>query len=122
MRQVFGLAIGCVAGGCLRYLIVQRLERRFGTDFPHGTMFVNLTGCLLIGFFSALSIHQLSPNVRLMLISGFCAAYAPFAIFIYETSKLLDRGQTKKALTNIFLNFAGGLLLFRCGQYLGAII
>jgi CrcB protein len=118
------LIFGSIAGGLFRYVVAGAIYKKWGTGFPTGTLIVNLTGCLLIGFFNSLAREKfiLGPNDRLLLMTGFCGAYTTFSALILETSNLLREGEAARALTNLLLSVIVGFLLFRAGEWIGKAI
>ena len=80
MGKWFGLIIGGVAGTAARYLLSGAVYQIFGTSFPYGTLAVNLIGCFAIGFLAALAEDKflLGPNMRILLMVGFCGAFTTF--------------------------------------------
>ena len=118
------LIIGSIAGGFSRYFLAGAVSRRIGAGFPHGTLAVNLSACLLIGFFNSLAEEKflLGPNERILLMTGFCGAYSTFSTLILETSNLLKDGELFLASSNVVVSLVAGLLLFRLGEYLGKAV
>ena len=97
--------------------------RLLGTQFPYGTMLVNLAGCFLIGLLFALADRSrlLTPDVRLLLITGYLGALTTFSTFSLETVSAGRAGLTLQALTNILINNLGGLSLTWLGLRLGGL-
>nr|WP_243900364.1 CrcB family protein [Hymenobacter defluvii] len=60
-----------------------------------GTLLVNVLGCLLIGLFYAAAERGTigSPELRLLLTTGFCGGFTTFSTFSYETIALLTDGE-----------------------------
>ncbi|HAM35154.1 MAG TPA: fluoride efflux transporter CrcB [Elusimicrobia bacterium] len=118
------LAIGGLMGVAARYLFAGWVYKATGTDFPYGTMAVNLSGCLLVGFFNSLAEVKflLSPNDRILLMTGFCGAYTTFSTLMLETSNLINDGEMLRAAANFFGSGLLGFLLFRLGACLGTAI
>ena len=118
------LAAGSLAGGFSRYGLAGLVYRRLGTDFPHGTLMVNLSGCFLIGLFNALAEEKflLGPNARILLMTGFCGAYTTFSTLMLETSNLIKDGELGRGLMNVGISLAAGYVLFRAGSLLGETI
>ncbi len=118
------LAIGGITGTIARYLLGGYIYAVLGTSFPYGTLVVNLLGCLIVGFLAAFMENKfmLTPNLRLLLMIGFCGAFTTFSTFILETSNLIRSGETLKAFMNIIFSVIIGLIVFRIGVFLGDII
>ena len=121
MERWAALTIGSAAGGWARYLLASRLYAFTGTAFPWGTFAVNLSSCLLIGLFDSWTGARavLSPEARLLLMTGFCGAYSTFSTLLLETSNLMADGQWARGLANYFASGLLGLLLLRAGAALG---
>ena len=124
MIKFLNLIIGGVSGTLARYLFSGFIYRIFGTTFPYGTLAVNLSGCLIVGFLASLSEKKflLDPNARILLMVGFCGAFTTFSTFILETSNLLRDGETVRAFWNVMGCVAIGFVLFRIGFWIGEII
>lgn len=124
MAKIAALALGSLLGGFARYYLAGFIYRVFGALFPYGTLVVNLLGCFLIGFFSALAEEKLSlgPNARVLLMVGFCGAFTTFSTFMLETANLIRDGQTIFALLNVTASVALGFLVFRLGMLAAEIL
>ncbi|MDD4876970.1 MAG: fluoride efflux transporter CrcB [Dehalococcoidales bacterium] len=124
MSKFILLAIGGITGTIARYLLGGFIYEVLGTSFPYGTLVVNLLGCFIVGFLAALmeSKFMLSPNLRLLLMIGFCGAFTTFSTFIFETSNLIRGGETSKAFVNVILSVIIGFVVFRIGVFLGDIL
>ena len=118
------LIAGGIAGTLSRYLLAGWVYGALGTNFPYGTLLVNLIGCFLIGFLAALSEEKflLGPEARLLLMVGFCGAFTTFSTFMLETANLLKEGDTWKAFGNVAISVVIGFLIFRLGVFLGEAI
>ena len=94
MAKYWYLGIGGIAGTFARYALTGVIHRFVRTDFPYGTLGVNLAGCFLVGLFAALSGEKflLTHNTRLLLITGFCGAFTTFSAMILETGNLIQNG------------------------------
>lgn len=111
-------------GTVARYLLAGIIYEAAGTSFPYGTLAVNLFGCLLVGFFAAVSENKflLDPNLRLLLMVGFCGAFTTFSTFILETSNLIRDGETFRAFLNVIFSVLIGFIVFRVGVFIGDIL
>ena len=124
MGKVVVLAVGTLAGGFARYYLAGFIYHIFGTNFPYGTLAVNLIGCFLIGFFSSLSEEKflIGPEARLLLMVGFCGAFTTFSTLMLETANLLKDGENLQALLNVLLSLIFGFLVFKIGMSLAELI
>ena len=97
-----------MAGGALgtlaRYL-VSLLALPISGNLPWGTIIINITGSLLIGFFGTLTLAHgrfpVSENMRLFVMIGFCGGYTTFSSFSLQTLDLLRSGATGRAAVNV---------------------
>lgn len=115
--------VGGSLGAASRYGVGLLTARLWGTGFPWGTMVVNLAGCFIIGLLFALADRSrlLTPDVRLLLITGYLGALTTFSSFSLETVNAGRSGLMLHALANILINNAGGLALTYLGLRLGGL-
>jgi CrcB protein len=114
MMAYIWIGIGGFAGANARYLVGTWITRRAGIGFPVGTLLVNITGALLIGFvLTALSDRVIvDPVWRRLLVIGFLGGYTTFSSYAYETLSLLEQGDWYRALLDVLAN--NGIGLFAC--------
>jgi len=105
------VAAGGAVGAVSRYVVSGLTHRMFNTSFPLGTLAVNTTGCLLIGFLleTATQTTLVSDSWRLALGIGFLGALTTFSTFGYETLQLARESQWTLAIANIATNLLIGL-------------
>ena len=88
IRNLLLVALGGAAGSVLRYLLSG-----INTSFPWGTFAVNILGSLLIGLLVGLvSKGVLSPEMKLLLVTGFCGGFTTFSTFANESFGMLKAG------------------------------
>jgi CrcB protein len=124
--QIGLVALGSALGGLARWGVGVGIGRWLGTGFPYGTLFINLSGSLFLGWFSAvLAKHVLSESawlqpddLKLMVAVGFTGAYTTFSTFEYESHELLRDGDGLAATTYMFVSLMLGLLAVRFGVLL----
>jgi len=105
------IAAGAALGANARYLVNLWAASRFGADFPYGTLLVNITGSFILGFLVAFSTERfdLSPEMRLLLATGFLGSYTTFSSYAVESLNLWRVDGMWLAVRNIFLNNGVGL-------------
>lgn len=127
MLMIWYVALGSAAGGVTRFLFGGFVQRALGTTFPVGTLVINITGSLLLGFLLryALATPAVSPEMRALLTTGFCGGYTTFSTFSYETAALIEDGDVRRAILYIALSvgisLAGTLLGFAAASELLAL-
>ena len=118
------IGLGSALGGMARYGCSDLAARYFGTAFPWGTLFVNVTGSLLIGFLASLTVDDgrllLSPDARAFLMMGLCGGFTTFSALSLETLNLARDGQWFAASGNVVLSVAICLLAVWLGYAAGA--
>ena len=114
---IWYIAVGSALGGVGRYVIGTALQQRVGIAFPVGTLIVNITGSLLLGFLLryALGVTQISPEVRAFLTTGFCGGYTTFSTFTYDTAVMFESGQFRRAALYITLSIVVSLVAMFAG-------
>ena len=96
IRNPIAISLGAIAGALSRYYLTLWFAHRFGTGFPYGTFFINLTGCFGMGFFVTVALERganVPPQVRLMVATGFLGAYTTFSTYGLDTITLLGANQ-----------------------------
>ena len=88
------LLVGCggFVGSALRYAVTL-LGHRVSLFYPHGTLWANIGGCLLLGVLTALAgrSETLTPQVRLMLATGLCGGFTTMSSFTLEVLFFIER-------------------------------
>ncbi|MCS6998674.1 MAG: fluoride efflux transporter CrcB [Aquificaceae bacterium] len=118
------IAVGGALGSLLRFFISRFVQIRIGADFPLGTLLVNLSSALLIGFFFALLVEkwEFSPNLRALLITGFLGGYSTYSTLFYEAYYMMLNGEWLKSLIYILLSNLLGILFVALGYGLGRLL
>jgi CrcB protein len=119
--QIIAVAIGAAIGGVLRFVIGNVFLQRMGPGFPYGTLFINVSGSLLIGIVAELAATRafgMSPLVRVFAATGVLGGYTTFSTFALDAVTLGGEGAPIVGLgyagASVFLGF------FAC--YVGTVI
>ncbi|MDY6941741.1 MAG: fluoride efflux transporter CrcB [Pseudomonadota bacterium] len=126
--QTWLISLAIAAGGALgalaRYWMSVWVQRVAGTDFPLGTLSVNVVGSLILGFLYSWSLTRAdsAPLVRSLLMVGFLGSFTTFSTFSVETLNLLTAGAFGKSLANIVLSVSIALVAASIGAWFGRTV
>lgn len=117
MKSLLFVFLGGGAGSVLRFCVSMlwkhmSLHPRYSeVVFPWPTFVVNILGCFLIGIFYQYSERWgLSPDMRLLLTTGFCGGFTTFSTFSYEGVTLLNGGLYSTYALYVGLSLVLGLM------------
>ena len=127
MNLLWYVALGSAVGGASRFALSTFIQQRASSAFPVGTLIVNITGSLVLGFVLryALGSPSVSAEMRALLTTGFCGGYTTFSTFSYETVALIEDGDYRRAAlyigSSVLVSLAATLLgIAAAGQLLAA--
>jgi len=114
------IALGSALGGAGRYWCAGVVARRLGEAFPWGTLVVNVSGSLVIGFVDAL-VAPGGPTVvnapaRQFVMAGLCGGYTTFSAFSLQTLDLAREGEWLRAGGNVAASVAACLAAVWLGR------
>jgi len=123
MFQIILIGYGGAIGALSRYTLSNLISKSFQTNFPLGTLWVNLLGCFIVGIIWQYSEHySIEKNTKLFFFVGLLGAFTTFFTFGLESLHLFKDGHVKSALINLFLNNVLGIILVLLGIYIYRII
>ena len=110
MLEYLWIALGGALGSVSRYWVSGIIANRYGESFPLGTLLINISGSLAIGFFATLTDPDgrllASPSFRRFFMVGICGGYTTFSSFSLQTLNLARDGQWFWAGMNVMLSVA----------------
>ena len=84
MKYLF-IAIGGALGALSRYFVVLFFAKAFSTNFPLGTLAVNVVGSFIITLITTFFLYSgIDPLYRYLFITGFLGALTTFSSFTLE--------------------------------------
>jgi len=115
--KIFLIAFFGAIGTLARYGLQGVVQHRMGGGFPYGTLLINLSGCLLLGFIGQITLNRMlvSADMRMAIAVGFFGGYTTFSSFGWETAKMLEEGAWLRATTYVGTSVIAGLLLSIAG-------
>jgi len=114
--QLLAIGVGATLGAWLRWGLSVWLNAAF-VSLPMGTLIANLGGAFLIGI--AVGVFQdlpaLSPQWRLLVVTGFLGALTTFSTFSAESMLLIQRGELGWAMAHSSVHLIGSVALCIAG-------
>ncbi len=115
-KSILAIALGAALGALLRWQLGTKLNSIFPT-IPPGTLAANLIGAYVVGlgiaFFATFS--AISPEWRLLVITGFCGGLTTFSTFSAEITSLLQQGRITWAFSAVAAHVVGSVLMTFAG-------
>ena len=106
------VAVGGAVGSVLRYGANIFLAGLLGSGFPYGILFINITGCFVMGVMAGFGsfVWQWPEPVRVLVMVGFLGGYTTFSAFSLDVLTLVERGQHAMAVGYLFASLMGSLI------------
>ena len=106
MLDVLVICLGAIVGDNARYFTSRYAAQVLGPVFPYGTLFINVAGSLIVGFFIIWTSERVlaDPRWRLLIVIGFCGSLTTFSSYAFESMSYFEQGQWMLLLTNVIGN------------------
>jgi fluoride exporter len=114
-----GLAALGALGASARFALDGAVSARWPSDFPFGTLAVNLTGGFALGLLVGLGI---AGDARLMFGTGLLGAYTTFSTWMFETQRLAESGAWRLMWSNLFGPMLAGVAVTGLGWLAGSAL
>lgn len=122
MLLALWVSLAAGAGAVARYLLDQTVQRRSRGEFPFGTLAVNVSGSLVLGFVVGMAVHHgLAADTALVLGSGFAGGYTTLSTWAYESLALAETGELLEAAANVVVSVVLGLAAGAAGLALALL-
>jgi CrcB protein len=120
LQKYLLIAAGGALGSIARYWVGSTVAGRMGIRFPYGTLIVNITACVIIGFSLTYMGKRadLSPAWRYLIPIGFIGAYSTFSTYEWETLSTMRSG----AFLLAALYAAGSFILGLAAVWGGSVL
>jgi len=110
---------GGALGAMARYGLGGLVHRNAAlAAFPFGTLAVNLSGAVLLGFVSALALGH---TAALLAGTAFVGAYTTFSTWMFETQRLAEERQFAPAVANVVVSVVFGVAAAGLGIWLAGL-
>ncbi len=115
-KSVMAVCLGASVGALLRWWLGAQLNSLFPA-IPPGTLTANLVGGYVVGLAVAFfaTYPAISPEWRLLIITGFCGGLTTFSTFSAELVTLLQQGRSLWALGAAATHLGGSLVMTLAG-------
>ena len=115
------VGLGGAIGSILRFLTALVAAHWFGSEFPYGTLIVNLSGAFVIGLVQQVGGDSLliPDSVRIFLTTGMMGGLTTYSAFTYETVRLMETNAWPQAWINIVVTTTVALGLCFLGMAVG---
>jgi fluoride exporter len=102
----------------LRYFVGVVAAERFGNRFPVGTLSINVSACLMIGFILEYLNHHtgLNPAWRYAFAIGFIGAFSTFSTFEWEIWSDLTSGAFWMGILYVGVSLLAGFIAVAIGS------
>lgn len=124
MREFLLISGGAVLGVNARYWLSRLIAAQLGPEFPWGTLVINITGSLVLGFLLTFIAQRfvVDPGLALALGTGFCGAYTTFSTFSVDTIRLMERGDLLPASLYASASLLGSIIAAYAGVVLARLV
>ena len=118
------IALGGAGGAVTRYAVDSWVSSRFASEYPLGTLLINISGSFLLGLLFALTVERalLPAEIRAPVMIGFIGAYTTFSTWMLESWRLVESGAWAAAAVNLGGSVVLGMIAVVLGMIVGRSI
>jgi CrcB protein len=124
MQRIALIGMAGLVGTLGRYWLSGAVARRYGEEFPAGTLVVNVVGCFLAGILFHLlqERFEVGETARAAVLVGLLGGFTTFSAYGLQTFTLLRDGQFLLAAANVVGSNLAGLLMVWAGYNLARLV
>ena len=105
------------AGSVLRFLADGVVASAADRDFPFGTLAVNVSGAMILGLITGLTLGH---DQALLAGTAAVGSYTTFSTWMLESQRLTEERRPGAAAANVVVSLALGLAAAALGRLIGA--
>jgi fluoride exporter len=105
------------AGSVLRFLVDGAVSTTAEGDFPLGTLAVNVSGAIILGLITGLTLGH---DQALLADTAAVGSYTTFSTWMLETQRLTEERRHTTAVLNVLISLALGIAAAALGRLIGA--
>ncbi|GAA5132926.1 fluoride efflux transporter CrcB [Pseudonocardia adelaidensis] len=106
-------------GSVLRFALDKAVSVRTGRAFPYGTLVVNVSGALVLGFLTGLVLDE---RTALLAGTALVGSYTTFSTWMFETQRLAEDRQVSRLAGNIVVSLVVGVGAAALGRFVGGAL
>lgn len=118
MSALLWVAVTAIGGGgsVVRFLADGLVSSSTGRAFPYGTLAINLSGALILGFLTGLALGN---DQALLAGTAAVGSYTTFSTWMFETQRLTENRQLGRATANVLVSLVFGVAAAALGRWAG---
>lgn len=119
MTHLLLVALGGAIGASFRHLSGLAFLRMLGPGYPYGTLFVNVTGSLVMGLLIGWLAKRgtTSNELRLFLATGVLGGFTTFSAFSLDVANLWQRGDSIAAFGYVLISVTASIVAVFAGLW-----
>jgi fluoride exporter len=119
--DILMITLGAIPGALARFHLTEWCKKAIGAGFPHGTLLINITGCLAVGAFVGLTtqVDGFPAPLKLLVVTGFLGSYTTFSTYEFDTFTLGQQGKWRAMVLYGIGSIVFGVLAVYWGDRLG---
>jgi len=124
VKMLLAVALGGAVGATGRYLFAMQVFRLMGPGFPWGTLGVNLVGSFCMGvLIESLALRfQVSPELRVFLVTGVLGGFTTFSAFSLDVSLMVEKKEFLLAAFYASGSLGGAVLSLFIGLWVARMV